>query len=690
MPPRAPRFPALHRSLPPPLRLPCRALFTALALLAVFAAPALATLTLHDTGHWTTTRQWAGTAVHMALLPSDTSAWHSKVIWWYGLGQEYAQTDYYGGLWGWNPIDTTSAIWPQASFDSIPLAKPTGAKIFCGAITQTDSGKLFVAGGTQPGTENGMKHAWTFDPKTDTWAQTDSMSWRRWYPSATTLHNGKVLVTSGSVGLDFQMFGRLIGAESAPTDSFLLRVGVWGNGVLEKTVETSTTPRWPSPRVRHAGAWSFGTSALHMFGGENAQGYHNDMWLMRRRPHELDSDYDYTWEKLAPAEPSNQWPDERVEAVVATDSSVRSVIFGGMKKNNLGQDVALDDAWLRWKDTTELPRWHWKQLDIDDTEGSPGARAGATGFLHWPSRRMLIFGGRSTPSGAPDDSSVWAIAFDDTLGNPRWKHLSITGPSPRVGHALSFDATRTDRAFLFGGEDQHGTLKNDLWRLNINPTADTLSWTHITYLAGAPPPARRGHSMVQNSDERLYIFGGRTGSGVVDDTVYAAQLEATFYPDSGRTWIREAAQLPARTGQLAVFNGAGPFERVPELYTPAAATGSHWDTLASAPHLEEWYPQTFSVGIDSVFVSGPDTQSYYFKATTSSPAWTAFPTTVSGFKGGDAVLYRPGKVMKCGSRDDPTAVGTTKWIDLRASSPAWTASSNEMIPRCFHKIGRAS
>src|SRR4029077_8344343 len=98
-----------------------------------------------------------------------------------------------------------------------------------------------------------------------------------------------------------------------------------------------------------------------------------------------------------------------------------------------------------------------------------------------------------------------------------------------------------------------------------------------------------------------------------------------------------------------------------------------------SPRLQEWYPQTFSVGRDSVFVSGPDTASYYLHTNTSSPAWSEFPSSSSGFKGGDAVLYRPGKVMKAGSRDTEggKAVGTTKWIDLRASSPAWTASSNE-------------
>ena len=39
-----------------------------------------------------------------------------------------------------------------------------------------------------------------FDPATETWTETPPMSQRRWYPSATTLPDGRVLVTSGCDG----------------------------------------------------------------------------------------------------------------------------------------------------------------------------------------------------------------------------------------------------------------------------------------------------------------------------------------------------------------------------------------------------------------------------------------------------------------------------------------------------------
>src|SRR6266487_1478588 len=80
-------------------------LVAALALVMIGFASAHA-LTRHDTGRWTPpSASWGGTEVHMALLPGSGSSYHSKVMWWYGLGEEYNQYAGYGGLWGWTPGD---------------------------------------------------------------------------------------------------------------------------------------------------------------------------------------------------------------------------------------------------------------------------------------------------------------------------------------------------------------------------------------------------------------------------------------------------------------------------------------------------------------------------------------------------------------------------------------------------------
>src|SRR5262249_13109442 len=57
-------------------------------------------------------------------------------------------------------------------------------------------GRLLVMGGTSPQTR-GLRYATIFDPGTGTWATSPSMAQGRYYPTATTLPNGDILVVSG-------------------------------------------------------------------------------------------------------------------------------------------------------------------------------------------------------------------------------------------------------------------------------------------------------------------------------------------------------------------------------------------------------------------------------------------------------------------------------------------------------------
>src|SRR6185312_625117 len=43
----------------------------------------------------------------------------------------------------------------------------------------------------------GAANANIFDPVTESWSPVSNMAYRRWYPTATTLPDGRVLVTSG-------------------------------------------------------------------------------------------------------------------------------------------------------------------------------------------------------------------------------------------------------------------------------------------------------------------------------------------------------------------------------------------------------------------------------------------------------------------------------------------------------------
>jgi len=85
-------------------------------------------------------------------------------------------------------------LWtPGASFTAVQ-AKPF--RIYCTGHTFLGDGRLLVMGGTSPNTR-GLRFATIFNPATNGWSLAPSMDRGRYYPTATTLPDGEVLVVSG-------------------------------------------------------------------------------------------------------------------------------------------------------------------------------------------------------------------------------------------------------------------------------------------------------------------------------------------------------------------------------------------------------------------------------------------------------------------------------------------------------------
>jgi hypothetical protein len=75
--------------------------------------------------------------------------------------------------------------------------------LFCADLVHLADGRILAIGGTKYYTEagaaelEGLPNARIFDPESDTWKQTGSMNYGRWYPSAVTLASGDIFVASG-------------------------------------------------------------------------------------------------------------------------------------------------------------------------------------------------------------------------------------------------------------------------------------------------------------------------------------------------------------------------------------------------------------------------------------------------------------------------------------------------------------
>ena len=123
-------------------------------------------------GQWGPVMQWPLVAVHANLLSNG------QVLVWDGFEA------------GPNS---------ERLFDPNTLAltpRPYARNLFCSGYAQLADGKLFIAGGHVT-VNNGLKDATLWDPTTNTAQRLPDLTNSRWYPTVTTLSDGRVMVFSG-------------------------------------------------------------------------------------------------------------------------------------------------------------------------------------------------------------------------------------------------------------------------------------------------------------------------------------------------------------------------------------------------------------------------------------------------------------------------------------------------------------
>ncbi len=135
--------------------------------------------------------QWSGPipmngiiAIHSTLMPNG------KILYFYNnpsFGDEDAAK-----VMVWDPVTRTG------------VRRDVPSNIWCAGQTLLADGRVLVVGGNlqyeTPGPSSafqGLNEIWLFDPITETWTQGPNMQHGRWYPTATRLADGRVLITAG-------------------------------------------------------------------------------------------------------------------------------------------------------------------------------------------------------------------------------------------------------------------------------------------------------------------------------------------------------------------------------------------------------------------------------------------------------------------------------------------------------------
>jgi Domain of unknown function (DUF1929) len=129
-------------------------------------------------GQWTTLpTRMAINPIHVALMNDG------RVLVVTGSGN-VPSSYYQAGIW--DPVSDTVTTQP-VSWD-----------MFCNAMVILPDGRAFIAGGNlQYAPFKGLPNASAFDPSSGSFSDLESMHYGRWYPTATLLPEGRVLLFSG-------------------------------------------------------------------------------------------------------------------------------------------------------------------------------------------------------------------------------------------------------------------------------------------------------------------------------------------------------------------------------------------------------------------------------------------------------------------------------------------------------------
>ena len=149
-------------------------------------------------GAWSEVTEWPLVAIHTHLLPTgEVMFWDRHDV---SDGDPRANADEresHGGAGEERLGIIVPRLWDPVTGE-ITLAAEPPFDLFCSGHTFLADGRLLVAGGHV--VDNvGLADAAIYDPFDDAWTDLPDMAAARWYPTATTLADGDVLVVAGNI-----------------------------------------------------------------------------------------------------------------------------------------------------------------------------------------------------------------------------------------------------------------------------------------------------------------------------------------------------------------------------------------------------------------------------------------------------------------------------------------------------------
>ena len=155
-------------------------------------------------GVWEEPVIWPEVAVHVMHLPPSGSSSTGQILFWHGKDSQDPPDDSTSiPTWVWNPTDGCLGDYDpkEDCFTEVPNDE---TNLFCAGHSALADGSILAAGGHYRGPNHwGLADTNRFiRNQAGNWGQwmggIQDMAFRRWYPTLTTLPDGKVLAVSGS------------------------------------------------------------------------------------------------------------------------------------------------------------------------------------------------------------------------------------------------------------------------------------------------------------------------------------------------------------------------------------------------------------------------------------------------------------------------------------------------------------
>ena len=319
----------------------------------------------------------------------------------------------------------------------------------------------------------------------------------------------------------------------------------------------------------------------------------------------------------------------------------------------------------------DLVHGKWELLDPGGSGVSVPSGRRAAGYA-WDStrNRLIVFGGFPTYL-----NDVWAL----DLVHDRWTLLEPIGtpPTPRYGASAVYDPAH-DRLIVIGGRDA-ASERIDCWQLSLS---DPPTWTEISPPSGAPAPRSFHVACWDAARQRVVMFGGHDGAGMLNDT-WALELSGSpAWSAIALGGVRPPARdLAGATYDSArdrmVMFGGWNSQFLNDTWTLSLSNPTQWNALATVhrPPARREIPIAYDSNRDRIVLFGGNDLSFRrdtWELTLSGTVdWQAVTPTGSlpPARYGHASVFAGDRVLILGGNASGIHVADAWALD--ATTPTW-------------------